>query len=62
MLFAVAGLPALDTPCSRSTAPLCQGVGARPAYAAICRRFSSVGIALDQSMAANSGSDASYVK
>src|SRR5215831_6791891 len=29
------GLPALDTPCSRSTAPLCQGVGARPAYAAI---------------------------
>jgi 2-polyprenyl-6-methoxyphenol hydroxylase-like FAD-dependent oxidoreductase len=25
------GLPALDTPCSRSTDPLCQGVGAKPA-------------------------------
>src|SRR5580700_5331619 len=24
------GFPALDTPCSRSTDPLCQGVGARP--------------------------------
>ena len=25
------GLPALDTPCSRSTDPLCHGVGAGPA-------------------------------
>src|SRR3954447_20426015 len=25
------GLPALDTPCSRSIEPLCHGVGARPA-------------------------------
>jgi hypothetical protein len=25
------GFPALDTPCSRSTDPLCQGVGAKPA-------------------------------
>src|SRR6476659_6937165 len=50
------GLPALDTPCSRSTAPLCQGVGARPAYAAICRRFSKCrNNPSDQSMAANSG-------
>src|SRR5690606_17818985 len=34
------GLPAFETPCSCSMVPLCQGVGASPAYAATCRRLS----------------------
>jgi hypothetical protein len=33
------GLPALDTPCSCATDPLCQGVGASPAYAPSCFRL-----------------------
>ena len=49
------GLPRDGKLCP-STAPLCQGVGARPAYAAICRRFSKCrNSPSDQSMAANSG-------
>src|ERR1700731_832513 len=50
------GLPALDTPCSRSTDPLRQGVGASPAKEAIWRRLSKCrNSPSDQRMAANSG-------
>ena len=35
-------LPALEIPCSRSIFPLRHGVGARPAKAASCRRFSNL--------------------
>ena len=50
------GLPAFDTPCSRSTDPLCQGVGASPRRPRSafdwrsCRKNASI-----QRMAANSG-------
>ena len=57
------GLPALETPCSRSTDPLCQGVGASPAYDASWRRLSKWrNSASNQRLAANSAPMLTRVK
>jgi hypothetical protein len=47
------GLPALETPCSRSIWPLCQGVGAKPA----CRELASVVVVAEQALRPEDGGE-----